>query len=46
MFDWFHKMLPKNTFYVLLEMILHFVKNKNIYSRMHDFTFPKKDVID
>ena len=23
MFDWFHKALLKNTFYALLEMILH-----------------------
>ena len=26
MFDWFHKTLPKNTFYVLLEMTLHLEK--------------------
>ena len=26
MFDWFHKTLPKNTFYALLEMSLHLEK--------------------
>ena len=42
MFDWFHKKLPKNTFYALLEMILHLEKARNIYTRMPDFTFQKK----
>ena len=40
MFDWFFKTLPKNTFYALLEMILH------IYTHRLAFTFPKKNVID
>ena len=31
MFDWFHKMLPKNTFYVLLN-ILHIEKKQHIIS--------------
>ena len=29
MFDWFHKMLPKNTLYATLEMILHLETSKN-----------------
>ena len=49
MFDWFHKTLPENFFYVLLEMILHLKKTRNIYSRLIDFTPPpqkKKNVVD
>ena len=42
MFDWFYKTLPKNTFYVLLEVILHIEKTRNIYTCMIDFTFPIK----
>ena len=42
MFDWIHKMLPKKHFYVLLEMTLHLEKKHNIYTRVLDFTFPKK----
>ena len=41
------KMLPKNTFYVLLVKILHFDnKTRNIYACMLGFTFQKEDVID
>ena len=47
MFDKFHNMLPKNTFYVLLVKILHFEnKTRNIYAHMLQFTFQKEDVID
>ena len=45
MFDWFHKTLPKNTFYALLEVILHLEKTRIIYSRILDFTLPKNNVI-
>ena len=47
MFDKLNKMLPKNTFYVLLEKILHFEnKTRNIYACILAFTFQKEDVID
>ena len=47
MFDWLHKTLSKNTFYVLLVKILHLEKKtRNIYTRMFGFTFPREDVID
>ena len=47
MFDQFHKMLPKNTFYVLLVKILNFEnKTRNNYARMLEFTFQKEDVIN
>ena len=46
MFDWLHKTLSKNTFYVLLVQILHLKKTRNIYTRMFGFTFPRGDVID
>ena len=46
MFDWFHKALPKNNFYVFLERILHAEKTHNTYTPMLGFTFPKRNVID
>ena len=46
MFDWFHKMLPKNTFYVLLN-ILHIEKKKhNICIRMLEHPSPRGDVTE
>ena len=46
MFDWFHKMLPKNSFNVLLVKVFNFEKKtRSIYTRMLEFTFPRKDVI-
>ena len=41
MINWFHKTLPKNNFYALLEMILHLDK-QDLLQYMLDITFPKK----
>ena len=46
MFDWFHKMLPINSFYVLLVKILHRECLRNVYTRMLEFTFSGEGVID
>ena len=46
MFQWFHKTLPINAFYVLLVTVLHLAKRtRNIYTQMLEFTFPGDNVI-
>ena len=46
MFDWFHKMIPKNILYFVSEDFSSWKKTRNIYTSILEFIFPREDVID